>query len=167
MVDQAQQVKAQSAIEYLTTYGWAIIIIAIVLAALFDLGLFNPGGLISTTCVFPAEFGCISAILSSSSGYLNLTLQQTSQSNINITAIGCNNQGNVANMIQPVSNPPSNILTLPIGSTASINIPCYQNGTIVSINPGQVYKGYILINYTSVTSGFPHTATGTLVAKAV
>ncbi len=33
--------KAQSAMEYLMTYGWAILIIAIVLAALFQLGVFS------------------------------------------------------------------------------------------------------------------------------
>ncbi len=34
--------KLQSAMEYLTTYGWAILIIGISLAALFELGVFNP-----------------------------------------------------------------------------------------------------------------------------
>ena len=34
--------KAQSAMEYLMTYSWAILIIAVVLAALFQLGVFNP-----------------------------------------------------------------------------------------------------------------------------
>ncbi len=34
--------KSQSAMEYLMTYGWAILIIAIVMAALFSLGIFNP-----------------------------------------------------------------------------------------------------------------------------
>ena len=34
--------KSQSAMEYLMTYGWAILIIAIVLAALFSLGVFSP-----------------------------------------------------------------------------------------------------------------------------
>ena len=34
--------KSQSAMEYLMTYGWAILIIAVVLAALFELGVFNP-----------------------------------------------------------------------------------------------------------------------------
>ncbi len=33
--------KAQSAMEYLMTYGWAILIIAVVLGALFSLGIFN------------------------------------------------------------------------------------------------------------------------------
>ena len=35
-------IKSQSAMEYLMTYGWAILIIAVVLAALFELGVFNP-----------------------------------------------------------------------------------------------------------------------------
>ncbi len=35
--------KAQSAMEYLMTYGWAILIIAVVLGALFQLGVFNAG----------------------------------------------------------------------------------------------------------------------------
>ena len=34
--------KAQSAMEYLMTYGWAILIIAVVLGALYQLGVFSP-----------------------------------------------------------------------------------------------------------------------------
>jgi hypothetical protein len=35
--------KGQSAMEYLMTYGWAILIVIIVAAALYALGVFNPG----------------------------------------------------------------------------------------------------------------------------
>ena len=34
--------KAQAAMEYLMTYGWAILIVIIVAAALYALGVFNP-----------------------------------------------------------------------------------------------------------------------------
>ena len=37
-----KRLKSQSAMEYLMTYGWAILIIAVVLGALFFLGVFNP-----------------------------------------------------------------------------------------------------------------------------
>ncbi len=37
--------RAQSAMEYLMTYGWAILIIAVVLGALFELGFFNSASL--------------------------------------------------------------------------------------------------------------------------
>ncbi len=41
-IEFRQSFKSQSAMEYLMTYGWAILIIAVVLAALFELGVFNP-----------------------------------------------------------------------------------------------------------------------------
>ena len=34
--------KGQAAMEYLMTYGWAILIVIIVAAALYALGIFNP-----------------------------------------------------------------------------------------------------------------------------
>ena len=38
----ARRFRSQSAMEYLMTYGWAILIIAVILAAFFELGVFNP-----------------------------------------------------------------------------------------------------------------------------
>ena len=48
--------KSQSAMEYLTTYGWVIIIIAIILLALFELGIFNPG--VPTVCTAVTGYFC-------------------------------------------------------------------------------------------------------------
>ncbi len=48
--------RAQSAMEYLMTYGWAILIIAVVLAALFSLGVFAPRP--SNSCVGDPGFLC-------------------------------------------------------------------------------------------------------------
>ncbi len=39
--------RSQSAMEYLTTYGWLILIIAVVLGVLFELGIFNPANFAS------------------------------------------------------------------------------------------------------------------------
>ena len=33
--------KLQSAMEYLTTYGWTLLVLALILASMFVLGLFN------------------------------------------------------------------------------------------------------------------------------
>ena len=41
--------KTQSALEYLMTYGWAILIIVIVAAVLYSLGIFSPSSSIGTT----------------------------------------------------------------------------------------------------------------------
>ena len=36
------KIKSQAAMEYLMTYGWAILIIALTLAVLYSLGIMNP-----------------------------------------------------------------------------------------------------------------------------
>jgi len=50
--------KAQSAMEYLMTYGWAILIIAVVLGALFSLGVFSSSNLLGTACIASSGFLC-------------------------------------------------------------------------------------------------------------
>ena len=51
-----KSISAQSAMEYLMTYGWAILIIAVVLAALFELGVFNGSNLAPQACIAQAGF---------------------------------------------------------------------------------------------------------------
>ena len=72
--------KAQSAMEYLMTYGWAILIIAVVLGALFGLGVFsNPIG--STVCVAGSGFYCSNLAYSHSSGTVTATIGQSTGTN--------------------------------------------------------------------------------------
>ena len=56
--------------------------------------------------------------------------------------------------------------TLLIGGNTTLSMTCYTNSTSVNIQPGQIYKGYILLNYTNLQTGFPHTVEGSLIAKA-
>jgi len=44
-MQKGKRTRAQSAMEYLMTYGWAILVIAVVLGALYQLGILNPGSL--------------------------------------------------------------------------------------------------------------------------
>ncbi len=48
--------KAQSALEYLMTYGWALVVIVIIIGILGYLGLFNLGGNIELCTGFPSKF---------------------------------------------------------------------------------------------------------------
>jgi len=49
--------KSQSAMEYLMTYGWAILVVLIALGALFYLGVFSPKT--PNICQFNVPFSCI------------------------------------------------------------------------------------------------------------
>ena len=54
--------KAQSAMEYLITYGWAILIIAVVLGVLFQLGVFNLS--LPNECMAYSGYYCQNSTLS-------------------------------------------------------------------------------------------------------
>jgi hypothetical protein len=154
--------KAQSAMEYLITYSWAIIIIAVTLGALYALGLFNPSAFVSDSCIFPADFSCLSGFLYSN-GTFTLNLEQSTTSSINITAVGCNNQETTTNMI---SYSGANEIYLPIGGNVTLSVSCYSNGTVFTSQPGTLYTGYVLVNYTSLQTGFQHVILGKLIEKA-
>ncbi|MDE1873711.1 MAG: hypothetical protein KGI04_01155 [Candidatus Micrarchaeota archaeon] len=81
-------VKAQSAMEYLMTYGWAILIIAVVLGALFSLGVFSSGALLGTSCIAGAGYQCQNMVLNSN-GNLSFTFGQSTGSTIYNVGFGC------------------------------------------------------------------------------
>jgi hypothetical protein len=80
--------KAQSAMEYLMTYGWAILIIAVVLGALFSLGVFGGGSLVGTACVASPGYLCSSPTLGSN-GELAFTFGQNTGSTIYNVQMAC------------------------------------------------------------------------------
>jgi len=50
--------KGQAAIEYIMTYGWAILALVIVLGILFGSGVLNPTYLVSEECDLGSNFPC-------------------------------------------------------------------------------------------------------------
>ncbi len=69
--------KAQAALEFLTTYGWAFLILGVAIAGLAYLGVFNPSNFVKSTCQFDTGIACPAFNLkNTSSGYvLELQLQ--------------------------------------------------------------------------------------------
>lgn len=153
--------RSQSAMEYLITYGWAILIIAVVLGALFSLGVFSPQTLTNNQCLMPANFACLNAQLLSN-GLVTVSIEQQTLTAINITAVGCNTNQTTANMA--VATPAIN---LPIGGSATFSVQCYSSGTAWNGPINKILNGYLTINYTELQSGLPHTIFGQLVQKVV
>jgi hypothetical protein len=160
--------------EYLITYGWAIIIIGVTLAALYALGLFSPASFTSNQCIFPADFGCLSSFLYATNGTLSINLEQSTTSAINVAEVGCNTGGTVSNMTTtndlPIDTTPSYIISntyilIPIGGNFTLTTTCYANGNVFTSQPGTLYKGYVVVNYTNVQTGFQHVLVGKLVEK--
>lgn len=54
----ARRQKGQAAIEYVVTYGWAIVILLVALTILYGLGILNPGRYLPQECSFPPNLDC-------------------------------------------------------------------------------------------------------------
>ena len=151
--------KSQSAIEYLMTYSWAILIIAIVLGAVFALGVFNFSTYVHNSCVLPNSFSCETSVLSEN-GILFVNIEQSTQDPINITSMACNtNQTTAHSVIFPKP------VTLPIGGNATFDVQCYSGDVTFFGVIGQAYDGYLTINYTDINTGFNQIAAGTVSLK--
>ncbi|HHI04254.1 MAG TPA: hypothetical protein ENL45_01785, partial [Candidatus Woesearchaeota archaeon] len=59
--------KAQAAMEFLMTYGWAILVVLIVIGALAYFGVLNPQNLLPEKCTLPVGLSCDEHVVRASS----------------------------------------------------------------------------------------------------
>ena len=164
-----EKIKAQSAMEYLMTYGWAILIIAVVLGALFSLGVFSGSSMLGTSCIAASGYLCQNPVLSTS-GTLTFTFGQ------NIGAPVYNGIIYVApQFVVPTSTPPSfGFNSLNSGNYILPTNP-FQNGQTVTASVslsgissigsspaiGTPFSGYVWLVYNSTQT----TGTQNLITK--
>ena len=78
--------NAQAALEFLTTYGWAFLVILIMIGALAYFGILNPGKVLPSRCNFGAEFACLDYQISVTGNAFKLKLKNNAGLPINIDA---------------------------------------------------------------------------------
>lgn len=72
----AGTLRGQAAIEYLMTYGWAILVLVIITAAIFSTGILSPTYLVSEECSLGSTFPCTFQLFNDG-GTLKLVLNIT------------------------------------------------------------------------------------------
>lgn len=151
--------RAQTALEYLITYGWVVLIISIALASLYALGIFNTNTYANDVCAITADFVCQGTVLASN-GLLSVSITQQTSDPINITAIACDtNQSliNAKHITPPVYLAP--------GQNHTFAVTCFSYGAPYSAPVGTLYSGYILVSYTDLATLFNHTIAGTVALR--
>jgi len=122
--------KGQAAMEFLMTYGWAILAAIIAIGVLAYFGVFNPGTFISNSVTVNAPFGTTQE-LSINSANVAFVLRNgggDSATIINISVTGCGTNSTVPNMAD--------------GSTQLVDVVC--SPALVSTDK---FRGTITINY--------------------
>ncbi len=159
---------SQSAVDFLVSYGFAIIIMSVAVYVALQLSIFQPQ-LVPVYCDAASDFTC-KAFLLSSNGILYMTLSQSTGSQLNITGAACSGSvsstgngpayGN-ANIVGYSAGPsfyPDNSLVHGVqmytDSASLVRVYCFNSGGIASGTAGGVFTGYLWLNYTS--SGLPN-----------
>jgi len=102
--------KGQVAIEFLMTYGWALMIVLITLSSLYFF-VINPRSVVSPSCSFSGDLYCLGHKFNGSGLYVEL--KNNAGIPLNITNIFCEFEGvNVNNTL--------NVRLLPGGSSPNI-----------------------------------------------
>ncbi len=158
----SKPIHAQSAMEYLITYGWAILVLAIVLSLLFAFGFFNGNNAVGQICSINQGFDCINYYMSTN-GVAVFTISQTSASYINVTEIGCSSDPNNQHLT-PLSTP-SNQIYLPYATAYNFSVQCYTPSGPASLQLGQVFYGTLYISYVNDVNSFEGAATGKITIK--
>ena len=145
--------RGQAAMEFLTTYGWAIIILVIVVSVLYVMGIFNPSGGLPNSITFPAGFSAYSYKVVEGGGAL-LDLGQNTGNPILVTAVACSAE----------ETPAVPALPLPIriesGSHRGISVQCKRSDGSTDLKLNEHYKGRIYVNYTNLRTQMPHVISG-------
>lgn len=153
-MDQKHTMKAQSAMEYLMTYGWAIIVVVVVVYALYSFGFFSTVS--TTTCQPQAGFRCQGLLYSHTTGNVVATIAQAEQTTWYTTNVIFVQQ-------QASSAPPASYFTASneqmvtisfgINQPEQMNFPVLNaNGIQVGpVNVGTSSSGYVWAQYTTCT----------------
>lgn len=135
------KMKAQAALEFLMTYGWAILIVIAVVAALYAMGVFTlpRGGLGKCSPCFPS--GSALAYVDHNANTLVVRVGPTALRDINATVVG--------------------------GSTSATVTGVSATGSTVTLTGGTPAVSFVgdpqvTVNYIDDASNLPHSVTITV-----
>jgi len=140
--------RGQAAMEFLMTYGWAILAAVVVIGVLAYFGVFSPSKLLPSSCTVSAPWGCDEFSIDTTG--VNLVLRNGGGENLwlNDTAItDCTTK-----VTDSVVND---------GTTQLVNVVC------AGLTADDKFKGTLTVTYTKVGGLLAQTSTGTITGTVV
>ncbi len=144
--------KAQAALEFLMTYGWAILVVLVAIGALAYFGVLSPDKFLPDRCTLPAGIACEEHKIVSGAGNSQIALRNslgTNMKNVVVSIAGCGD-----NSAAPVA------LIANGAEPALVNIDCDPNLP----NAGVKFSGDISVTYDTDTIAGKK-LTGTITTK--
>lgn len=139
--------------EFLMTYGWAILVVLVAIAALAYFGVLNPGRYLPNSCVLASGMGCDDFKVTSADAQLILRNGLGDDlSSVNVAIAGCTASA------EADGNDAWNDGSI-LGGADGILLTGCSNG-----NAGARFSQDVTISYVG-SSGIDHTVTGTITTR--
>jgi hypothetical protein len=158
-----KNVRGQAALEFLTTYGWAFLVILIMIGALAYFGILNPTNLLPSRCNMGSEFQCLDYQLDDTGDEILLRLKSNIGEPIYLAAgngitFQTDEGAAYACTIDAAANLP-NLANTDAWATGEVYDFVFDNGggacdlSLIGLVAGQKGKMTIIIDYYSIKSG--------------
>lgn len=150
--------RGQAAMEFLMTYGWAILAAIIAIGVLAYFGVFSPSRYISETSYISAPLGSAAVKVNTTGIYLQV--ENGVGDNIlieNLSISGCGGAmiDGPGNLVAPTTG-----IAMSSGTTAVIGFKC-----TAALTSGSNFRGDILVVFNKSTSNIDLQSTGSVTAK--
>ena len=143
--------KSQAAMEFLMTYGWAILVVLVAIGALAYFGVLSPDRFLPSKCTLPAGIACTDFKLTSGAGaanQVNVVLRNGlgfDTTGVTIAVTGC---------------------TAPVATTLSNGEQKTFTATSCGLTGGSKFNGDVNVTYINADTLLTHKVQGTITGRA-
>ncbi len=153
--------KGQAAMEFLMTYGWAILVVLAAIAALAYFGVLSPARFLPERCDFPAGLTCVDkAVFSASANTVTMAIRNNVGDSVNIssaTVPSGDDCGSVSSLTVGGASPP---VTVTNNQLVTVVVTCSAD----LISDDRI-KSDITLNYVKLETGLTHPSAGTVTGR--
>ncbi len=150
--------RGQAAMEFLLTYGWAILVALLVIGALAYFGVLNPQRLLPTKCEFSGQVKCLDKQLVKSTDQFRIRLLNGVGNPIQVTAAKFN-----SSQLTGIGTCDATGLPLDIGPSGEETITFTGCTVPGNVGQGTRMRGAVYLSYTDKSTSFPHVDVGSVI----
>jgi len=163
--------KAQAAMEFLMTYGWAILVVLVVIGALAYFGVLSPAKLLPDRCTLPPGISCDDYSITSGAAAASIIVTNALGQQLTITSFTAASPDGLVTCVEGIDAGNGNLNPVyTVGPPAGVVVPNSGKGTLSTLlctgplTPGQKQRLGMTIKYIIAGSTLDHTLMGDIYA---
>lgn len=157
------QKKGQAAMEFLMTYGWALLVVLIAIGALAFFGVLNPSKFLPNSCTVAPGFACTDFAASATTQSIIVILQNGLGENLNSVKMSLSNSNVAGCDAGGGAFTPAWVIVGPYTSLNDGAATTFTRSCTSGLAKGSKFKGDLQVDYQIGTTSLAHKKVGQLV----